>query len=415
MHEMTATRSHPDPTLDDGRRDAPAAARRVLLLGTHGQANIGDELLLHTFLDQFGTEHHYTVNSYDPDATRRALEDRYDVDVIDTATTRAGLLGHIRDADVVVFGGGSVVKELYASVGRWRYATLAMVLAVVLAARAMRRPVMFAGVGVGPITSRFGRLLARLILRSASLVSVRDEGSLAACRRLGLGDDRVTLIPDVVFVNGPGRFVASTESPTPTDGRLRIALNLNRDIANGDRWSEVLAELADTLDLVARRRSIEVHALPMQSAFKDDDDLSVLRRFLAHRPGWHPVVHEPLDEIDIGRIVADCDVVVSERFHALVIAAVLGRPSVGLIYDVKVAELVEQLALVDRAVDINEPVDPARLADMILRTAEDPQVEGDRLASVAASRRDRLDRHFDAVRSWLADPSNRRWPTDAAG
>ncbi len=46
--------------------------RRIVFLGTHGQYNIGDELLLETFLTQLGAEHHYVVNSYDPEFTRQS-------------------------------------------------------------------------------------------------------------------------------------------------------------------------------------------------------------------------------------------------------------------------------------------------------------------------------------------------------
>ena len=46
------------------------SGKQVLFLGTHGQYNIGDELLLETFLEQLGDQHHYTINSYDPEFTK---------------------------------------------------------------------------------------------------------------------------------------------------------------------------------------------------------------------------------------------------------------------------------------------------------------------------------------------------------
>lgn len=414
MELVTSTNASLPGTAAAPERRMPPSTRRILLLGTHGQANIGDELLLETFLDQLGRQHQYTVNSYSPDETLRSLEDRYDVAVIDTAATRLGLLRHIRDADVVVFGGGSIVKELYASVGRWRYATLVMVLGVVLAARMMRRPVLLCGVGVGPVSTRIGRLLAGAIVRSAQLVAVRDERSLTTCRELGLPDDRLIRIPDVVFVNDRDRFLPSGPGVPVSGARVRIALNLNRDIANGARWDDVLAELAEALDLVATRIPIEIHALPMQSTFKHDDDLSVLRSFLADRPEWNPVLYAPLDHHDVARIISTCDVVVSERLHAIVISAVLGRPAVGLVYDVKVAGLVEQLGIADRSVDINEAFDPAWLANTIVRTVREAPAERARLADRTAELRRELHDHFEDVRVWLDEPGRHTWAHDAA-
>lgn len=395
------------------------AVRRILFLGTHGQVNIGDELLLTTFLHQLGHEHRYVVNSYDPERTRAQFEPDVDIEVIATAGDRWRLLRHLVTCDAVVFGGGSIVKELYRSVGRWRYATLVMVLALVVVARVARRPVLLCGIGVGPIDTRLGRFLAAIIVRAASLVSVRDATSYDTCLSIGARPDRVVRIPDPAFVNRADRLLPALDAvPADADpnGRVRIALNLNRDIANGDRWDDVLAELTQTFELVALRIPIEIHALPMQSEFKEHDDATVLRAFLADHPEWNPVVHDTADHHDIATIIAGCDIVVSERFHAIVVAAILGRPTIGLLYDVKVAELADQLGIGGRSVDINAPFSPAWLADAVVSTAALGDDEGLRLCLQADAYRAELDDHFDDVRRWLADPAGHRtWSTATAG
>ena len=168
----------------------------VLFLGTHGQHNIGDELLLTTFLDQLGTDHHYRVNSYDPEGTGESLRSRFDAETFHTTDDRGALLGHLRRCDVVVFGGGSIVKELGATTGRNRHSTLLMLLALVTVVRwIFRKPMLMSNVGVGPIRSRTGRLLAGLILRQVTLISVRDRASHELAARLGCDDDKLRLVP----------------------------------------------------------------------------------------------------------------------------------------------------------------------------------------------------------------------------
>jgi hypothetical protein len=251
-------------------------------------------------------------------------------------------------------------------------------------------------------------------------VSVRDTTSYDTCRSIGARADRVVQIPDPAFVNRADQLLPAAgtcDLPPGTDahGRVRIALNLNRDIANGDRWGDVLAELTQAFELVAGRMPIEIHALPMQSEFKEHDDATVLRGFLAGHPEWNAVLHDTADHHDIATIISGCDVVVSERFHAIVIAAILGRPTVGLLYDVKVAELADQLGIRDRSIDINEPFDPAALADTIVDTAALGADEGMRLRLGADARRIELDDHFGNVRRWLDDPAgNRTWSASAA-
>ena len=106
-------RSAPAPVVAPARR-----ARRVLFLGTHGQANIGDELLLTTFLRQLGDEHRYTVNSYSPERTRARLEPDHDVEVFATTGDRRSLVRHLLRCDAVVFGGGSIVNTSSGSAQR---------------------------------------------------------------------------------------------------------------------------------------------------------------------------------------------------------------------------------------------------------------------------------------------------------
>ena len=56
----------------------------------------------------------------------------------------------------------------------------------------------------------------------------------------------------------------------------------------------------------------------------------------------------------------------SERLHALVMAAILGKPFVALMYDVKVAELVAGPAMHGAIrVDINHPFEPLRLVELV--------------------------------------------------
>ncbi len=62
---------------------------------------------------------------------------RFRAEVFHTATERGRFLRYLLGCDLLFFGGGSIIKELYASIGRNRYATLLMVLATVTFSRGL--------------------------------------------------------------------------------------------------------------------------------------------------------------------------------------------------------------------------------------------------------------------------------------
>ncbi|MCA0295033.1 MAG: polysaccharide pyruvyl transferase family protein [Actinobacteria bacterium] len=376
----------------------------IVFLGTHGQHNIGDELLLETFLYQLGCTPSYVVNTYDPEFTARQLEGRYRAELIDTAGDRLALLRHLWGADAVVFGGGSIVKELYASIGRNRYATLVMILAIVTFSKwVARTPIAMLNIGVGPIETRTGRLLAGLILRQADLVTVRDPGSYALCREVGLGDT-VHSGTDAVFSVTPDWLLDGAATPRPAaDGPLRIALNLNVDIENPDNWEYFQEHLATALAGVANGRPIELHGLPMQSKGKERDDATVLRAFAARVPGITYVEHHPVTHVDVARLIEACDLVVSERLHAIVIAAILGTPAFVLAYDVKVRELATMLGLDAASVDINTAFDAADVQRRMERLLDDPEAAGRRLHQRAQRLCERAQSDLATSRVWVLE------------
>ena len=333
---------------------------KILFLGTHGQYNLGDELLLQTFLKQLGREHSFAVNSYDPKYTQNMLSE-YQVETFHTTAEMFRFLKYLLSSDLIFFGGGSIIKELYASVGRNRYATLWMILAVVTFAKKLaRKKVVMSNIGIGPLLSPGGFRLARHILSQVDFVSVRDKKSMQTYQELGLSFDKLRLTPDAVFVNSPDVFLPSPLSTQPSK-HLRITLNLNFDIENPAAWEDFLSRLAEGLQMLNEKRPIEILALPMQSKFKQNDDLSILKSFQKRIPDIPFVLNDPQSAQEVGAIIAQSDLVIAERLHTLVISSILGKPFLGLSYDVKVNELLTYLGMLEHSININQPFSAGEL------------------------------------------------------
>ncbi len=375
---------------------------RIVMLGTHGQYNIGDELLLATFLHQLGVQNDYVVNTYDPADTQARLDPDCRVELINTAGDRLALLRHLRRADAVVFAGGSILKELSAATGRDRYATLLMILAVVTATRWIgRAPMAMLNIGVGPIRTGRGRWLAGLIMNQVTLVTVRDAGSAALCEQIGVRRPVVSST-DAVFSVEPEWLRGGDARAVASDGPLRIGLSLNHDIDVPENWENVVSTLAQPVRELAAERSIEVHGLPMQSRGKTHDDATVLRDF-AERIAPVPFVeHRPDDIAAVARIIEQCDLIVAERLHAIITSAKLGVPVVPLAYDVKVRQVATALGLDGVSIDLSAPIAADQVRGSIVQVADDLPAARAAIAHNSAAQTERARAGFGQARAWLA-------------
>ncbi|MFM8321190.1 MAG: polysaccharide pyruvyl transferase family protein [Chloroflexota bacterium] len=384
----------------------------ILFLGTHGQYNIGDELLLETFLSNLGPDNHYTVNSYDPPFTRDMLSGRFNLQTFHTTRQLPFFLRCLLTSDLLFFGGGSIIKELYASVGRNPYATLRMILATVtFAKRVTGKTVIMSNVGVGPIATPGGERLARAILKQVDFISVRDQRSFELCQKLGLQPQRLRRVPDAVFANAPAALLAETPAQPPErqpGEPLRLALNLNYDIENRAAWEGFLNGLAGALQRLQANQPLELHALPMQSRFKANDDLSVLQGFQERIPGIPMTLHSPETAQQAAAIIAGCDAVLAERLHTLVIAAILGRPFYGLVYDVKVAELVDYLGMGEHSLNINRPFETEALYLGLCGMLQQRQLLAGQLLQRSTALRSELTAYFDQLRAEYLHPTQQR-------
>jgi polysaccharide pyruvyl transferase WcaK-like protein len=372
---------------------------KITFLGTHGQFNIGDELLLETFLTQLGSQHNYSVNSYAPGFTESMLRPKFKIQSFHTTQELPRFLKHLLTCDLLFFGGGSIIKELYASIGRHRYATLFMILASVTFTKWIaRKKVVMSNIGVGPLLSSGGERLARWILNQVDFVSVRDQKSLRTCQKLKINPQKVRLVPDAVFANDPEVFLPHDQPPF-SDGTIHIALNLNYDIENREAWPGFLSSLLTCLEQLNAEEPITLHALPMQSKFKANDDLTILKEFLGELSEIRFVIHDPQTAQEAAEIISRCDLVLAERLHTLVISTIVGKPFFGLVYDVKVQELMDYLGMAGHSLNINQPFEAQDLLKGLKDVIADREAIQRHLFTQRDQLRQELDRYFTDIRT----------------
>jgi polysaccharide pyruvyl transferase WcaK-like protein len=330
--------------------------KTILLIGTHGQYNWGDDILLDSFLHQLGPEFNYFINSYDPESTAKEYEGKYKVNKVFHTTNELGALPKIIfSSDVVFFAGGTIIRELYKSSNRNKYSSMLMILGLVFFSKIIaRKKVIMSNIGVGPIPSKTSRFITKILLSMVDFASFRDNPSLELVKSSGVKNKNMRVVPDCVFVNTPEYFynglrkVGSTPPET-----LTLALNINYDIANLDNWNYFISNLAKSLNALNTQTPIKIIGLPMQIAFNKNNDVAMLEQFKKHIPDVPFELAVPKTRAELGSIIHRADIVLAERLHALIISAILSKPFIPLTYDVKVRSLVEILNMNDYSVDIN--------------------------------------------------------------
>jgi polysaccharide pyruvyl transferase WcaK-like protein len=341
---------------------------RAGLLGEFGVHNFGNEASLAAVLEVVRSEPGVVpVVVADRCAVVRAEHGVEAVPLHDPADRRGGalaVLGKLRDArhawrtvralDVVVVPGTGIFEGLAIAPG----GVPLTLFWYALAARALRRPFAVLSVGVDaafhPVTTR----LFRWTLDAATVLSVRDEGSARAARRLGVRR-RLDVVPDLVL---------GTPAPAaPPAGTARVAVGVidYRGIGTAEAAADREAYVGRVLRLVDRVAAAGVDVVVVGGALPDAPTArEVVARASAGGPG-RVGLSDARSLEDVSRALAGSRVVVAARYHNLVEAVRLRIPVVSLGYGAKQGRLLEQFGQGDHVHAIDD-FDPDAVADQVL-------------------------------------------------
>lgn len=305
--------------------------KRVLISGYYGFGNAGDEAILAALVEGLTglvPEVRISVISGSPVETA-ALHGVEAIGRMDVARIARA----VATSDMVVSGGGSLLQDVTSQ------RNIPYYLGIIALARVLRRPVMLYAQGVGPVTRRPGRWLIPRVLNGVRQITVRDAESLALLRELGVvrppaevtADASLALEPDPGF---DARAALLAEGIDP-ERRPIIGLALRSWHEGAD-----VAVLAEAADALAAETAAQVVFIPMQLP----DDVAVSRAVLARmtRPGGAVLArrHHPREML---ALINALDLVVGMRLHALIFAAAVGVPMLGLSYDPKIDSFLRTL------------------------------------------------------------------------
>ena len=217
-----------------------------------------------------------------------------------------------------------------------------------IAARLTGCKVRFVGIGVGPIYERLSRRFIKSALTLADYRSYRDHPSKARLERLGFDTGKDPIFPDLAFSLPRCIFPDSSNH----ERRRRVVglgvMNHFDPHAAGEHdpqaaYHTYLDKMCDlTASLIEHGYGVRI----LQGDVRHDGtvrrDLRARLEKRGHRYETAGIVDE--DSTSVGELLAQLaltDVVVSPRFHNLILALMLNKPVISISYDPKHEALLE--------------------------------------------------------------------------
>lgn len=324
------------------RRKVPLHQPAVLLLGSYGRGNSGDDVFLHAALNLLSGMKLY-VNSAD-DALLPA-DVRAQVTTISTVSARDAFkkVMMLMSVQSIVYWGGDVWVELYDD--RFPRKSLYKMIIVNLLARLLGKRAYYVGCGIGALHG-WSLWLARCSARLAQGIVLRERRSAMV-----LGLPRVRVLPDLACALP---YYEQRSAKTPGKS-LTVGVSLLYYVPNPKtNFPKIVQQLADELSQLPQNRYTFV-LLPMLTDERDlHNDLwasQQLQTAFAARGITCRI--QPLP--DVASVIAaarQLDVVIGARLHANILATFAGTPCIGLAYRPKVASFFADNGLSEYCLDL---------------------------------------------------------------
>ena len=362
----------------------------VLVSGWYGFGNLGDEAILYAIARTLGRELEdvrVTALSYDVAFTGsyQGIESAPQLPAGVKSWAKSLLRGELyrtlrmmARCDVLLLGGGGFLSD-------WQPEAPWVWLRQALLAKVLGKKVMLYGIGAGPFTRFWGKLVTRTLVNGCvDAVTVRDDESRRWLLEAGVNGTmvRVTADPAVRFPAAACR-ARGGQRPPKTVGICLAPVFHSERLWPGKRhkYDRYLAAM--------RRVSAELVALGFAVRFlsmQEKSDGAFGREILAGLAGDAQMCAPARDMVAAVAQLAEVDILVTMRFHAAILGALQGVPVAAIIYHHKVAEFVDSIGMRGFAQELGDgsnwkeaDIDPQLLVRNIGDIAADYQGVCDRM------------------------------------
>ena len=291
--------------------------KRLVLAGYFGRDNLGDDAIMLAFTRSLADYNYdFSIICGSP----RKLSGTYGLSGVSHLDFKA-IQATIESCDALVFPGGSIFQDVTSVRSVAYYANL-----VRSAKRAGKKVVMLAQ-GVGPLDRFLGKRLAASAFDAADAIVVRDKGSAATLKSLGV---RATpqLSADMAFL------LAQPESEKGKAGfgfGDMKAVGVSVRPVRKMRDKAIVALFAKLVKLLSENRYG-----PVMLEMDRELDRPLMIQIAKLHGGKVPDLKGLAHPADLQRRLARMQAVIGMRLHAGILAATVGVPAFMVSYDPKI-------------------------------------------------------------------------------
>lgn len=307
----------------------------VIISGYYGFSNIGDDAMLRSIIEN--------LRYQKPDISVLVMSKKpvetainYNVNTINRKNMFA-VYSSMKRAKLFIYGGGNIIQDSTSS------RSILFYLGTAWLAKKLGLKVMFYANGIGPINKTRNTEYSRKILNMADVITVREKISLNELKRMGITKPKVILTADAalaVHVDG----TINTDDIFINEG---IPLNVSyagfsvRKCPGCDKHQHTKYEkiIAETADYVYNRYNLIPVFIPMQY----HADIVTIQNIMSKMKTKGYVISNNHSISETFDIIRKMSIVIGMRLHALIFAAYMNVPLIGISYQPKVEGFLEYI------------------------------------------------------------------------
>ena len=289
---------------------------RVVISGYYGYNNVGDEAILQSIITALRSEDpniDIVVLSNDIEYTQKT----YNVKAINR-WNMLDIYKELRKSDGLISGGGSLLQDATSN-RPVKYYTGIMGIA-----KLAKKPIFIYAQGVGPIDNSSNKKITKYFMEKSSYIALRDEESKQLVRSIGVTKN-IDIVPDPVMgfdIDGFDSDICDKYG----DNYVSISV---RD------WSKAkedfLSKVANTCDELVNK-GFNIVFLPMHGEHDDKTSKQVVQ-MMKNKAEIFPYDASIEEKI---LCIKKSKLIIGMRLHALIFAAGVNTPMVGISYDPKI-------------------------------------------------------------------------------